>query len=98
MTPKAKLRFRQATAAAAIVWALLALLAGLRGRLEASIQPGPPFSLSSAAGRHVIHGVTAEAAAAGLAARDRLLAVDGVPTSLWLRDAGLHFREGVPKV
>ena len=65
MTPKATPRFRQATAAAAIAWALLALLAGVRARLEASIAPGPPFSLSSAAGRLVIHGVTPEAAARG---------------------------------
>ena len=96
MTPKAKIRFRQATAAAAILWALLALLAGGRARLEASIQPGPPFSLSSAAGRHVIHGVTPEAAAAGLAPRDRLLAVDGMPTSVWLRDASERFHLGAP--
>ena len=96
MTPKAKIRFRQATAAAAIAWVLLALLAGVRARLEASIQPGPPFSLSSAAGRHVINGVTPVAAAAGLAPRDRVLAVDGVPTSTWLRGAAERFREGTP--
>jgi signal transduction histidine kinase len=95
LTPKAKLRFRQAAAALAVTWALLALLAGVRARLEDSIQPGPPFSLSSAAGRHVIHDVAAEAAAAGLGPRDRLVAVDGVPTSAWLR--GEHsYREGVP--
>ena len=94
MTPKATIRFRQATAAAAIVWALLALLAGVRARLESGVLPGPPFSLSSAAGRHVINGVTPEAAAAGLAPRDRLLAVDGEPTSAWLRSGGLRLVEG----
>jgi two-component system NtrC family sensor kinase len=94
LTPKATIRFRQATAAAAIVWALLALLAGVRARLESSILPGPPFSMSSAAGRHVINDVTPEAAAAGLAPRDRLLAVDGEPTSDWLRSGGLRFVEG----
>jgi len=96
LTPKATTRFRQATAAAAIAWAFLALLAGVRARLEVSIAPGPPFSLSSAAGRHVIHGVTPAAAALGLAPRDRLLSVDGQPTSLWLRDGGPHFVEGTP--
>ncbi len=96
MTPKATIRFRQVTAAAAIVWALLALLAGVRARLEASVLPGPPFSLSSAAGRSVIHGVTPEAAAAGLAPLDRLIAVDGTPTSAWLRGGSLHFAEGKP--
>jgi signal transduction histidine kinase len=94
LTPKATTRFRQATAAAAIVWALLALLAGVRARLESSVLPGPPFSLSSAAGRHVINDVAPEAAAAGLAPRDRLLAVDGEPASAWLRGGGLRFLEG----
>jgi signal transduction histidine kinase len=94
LTPKATTRFRQATAAAAIVWALLALLAGIRARLESSVLPGPPFSLSSAAGRHVINDVAPEAAAAGLAPRDRLLAVDGEPASAWLRGGGLRLLEG----
>ena len=95
MTPKATTRFRQATAALAIVWALLALLAGVRARLEASIGPGLPFSMSSAAGRHVIHDVSPAAAAAGLAPRDRLLAVDGIPTSGWLRGGGRELAQGV---
>jgi signal transduction histidine kinase len=96
LTPKATTRFRQATAAIAIVWALLALLAGVRARLEASVEPGVPFSVSSAAGRHVINDVTSAAAEAGLAPRDRLLAVDGVPTAEWLRDGGAKLAEGVP--
>jgi signal transduction histidine kinase len=90
LTPKATTRFRQATAAVAIVWALLALLAGVRARLESGILPGPPFSLSSAAGVHVIHAVMPEAAAAGIAPRDRLVAVDGERTSVWLREGGLR--------
>jgi signal transduction histidine kinase len=94
LTPKATTRFRQATAAAAIVWALLALLAGVRARLESGIQPGPPFSLSSAAGVHVIHAVAPEAAAAGIAPRDRLVAVDGERTSIWLREGGLRLTLG----
>jgi signal transduction histidine kinase len=96
LTPKATTRFRQATAAIAIVWALLALLAGVRARLEASVEPGLPFSMSSAAGRHVIHDVVPAAAEAGLAARDRLLAVDGVPISEWLRDGGVHLTLDAP--
>ncbi len=95
LTPKATTRFRQATAALAIVWALLALLAGVRARFEASIEPGLPFSMSSAAGRHVIHGVSAAAAAAGLSPRDRLLAVDGLPTARWLRGGGRGLAQGV---
>ncbi|MGH7287852.1 MAG: hypothetical protein ACREI8_07520, partial [Myxococcota bacterium] len=95
MTPKATTRFRQATAALAIVWALLALLAGVRARLEASIGPSLPFSMSSAAGRHVIHDVTPAAAAAGLSPRDRLLTVDGTPTTGWLRGGGRELAQGV---
>jgi signal transduction histidine kinase len=94
LTPKATTRFRQATAAAAIVWALLALLAGVRARLESGILPAPPFSLSSAAGVHVIHAVPPEAAAAGISPRDRLVAVDGERTSVWLREGGLRLVQG----
>ena len=44
----------------------------------------------------MINGVTPEADAAGLAPRDRLLAVDGEPTSAWLRSGGLRLVEGEP--
>jgi signal transduction histidine kinase len=98
LTPKATTRFRQATAAAATLWALLALLAGMRARLEAAVVPGPPFSLSIAAGRHVVNDVTPAAAAAGLAPRDRLLAVDGVPIATWLRAGSARFVLGKPNV
>jgi signal transduction histidine kinase len=94
VTPKATTRFRQATAAVAIVWALLALLAGVRARLESGILPGPPFSLSSAAGVHVIHAVSPAAAAVGIEPRDRLVAVDGEHTSNWLREGGLRLVQG----
>jgi signal transduction histidine kinase len=90
MTPRATQRFRRATAAVAIGWALLALLAGVRARLEAASQPLPPFTFSSAAGRHVVHASTPEAAAQGVEPRDRLVAVDGLPTSAWLRGVGLR--------
>ena len=60
----------------------LALLAGVRARLEAGVAPSLPFSLSSAAGRNVIHDVGPAAAAAGLGARDRLLEVDGLEPGL----------------
>jgi signal transduction histidine kinase len=90
MTPRATQRFRRATAAFAIAWALVALLAGVRARLEAASQPLPPFTFSSAAGRHVVHVPTPAAAAAGVEPRDRLVALDGVPTSDWLRSVGLR--------
>ncbi|MEN8159776.1 MAG: hypothetical protein ABFS41_06885, partial [Myxococcota bacterium] len=98
MTPKATTRFRQATAAIAIAWALLALLAGVRARLEASVAPSLPFSLSSAAGRHVIHDAGPAAAAAGLGARDRLLAVDGIEPGRWLRETADPLAVGVPNL
>jgi signal transduction histidine kinase len=98
LTPKATTRFRQATAAIAIAWALLALLVGVRARLEASIAPSLPFSLSSAAGRHVVHDVAPSAAAAGLGTRDRLLAFDGVTITSWLRTGEPSLAVGVPNL
>ncbi|MDX1648460.1 MAG: hypothetical protein R3263_01275, partial [Myxococcota bacterium] len=86
--PGARLRLRRATAAAAIVWALLALVVGVRGQFAAATSPSPPFTFSSAAGRSVIHSVTEEAAEAGLAPRDELLAVDGVEVEAWMRQIG----------
>ena len=90
MTPRATQRFRRATAALAIGWALLALGAGVRARLESSSQPHPPFTFSSAAGRHVVHTLAPAARAAGVEPRDRLVAVDGLPTTAWFRRGGLH--------
>ncbi len=94
MGPKASSRFRQATAVLATGWALVALLSGLRSTVDSMGRPTPPLSISSAAGRHVVVAATPAALAAGVAARDRLLGVDGVDVSAALRRGGFDLREG----
>ena len=73
MNPTATLRFRRATAVLAVAWALLALVAGVRGNLSAATRPEMPFAQSGIAGRHVLHSLTPEALAAGLSPGDELL-------------------------
>lgn len=83
MTPQATLRFRRVTAALAVAWALLALVAGVEGQLEAAARPSMPFVGSAAAGRFVLHEVAPSAREAGVEEGDRLLAVDGEPLAWW---------------
>src|SRR5262245_19899576 len=85
MNPRSTQRFRRATALLAIAWAFAALALGVRGQADVSERPRPPFSYSGVAGRAVIHGVTPIAQEAGLAAGDRILAVDGMPVAEWMR-------------
>jgi signal transduction histidine kinase len=95
MNPRSTQRFRRATALLAIAWALFAFALGLRGQLAASNAPSPPFSYSGVAGRAVLHGTTPAAAAAGLGAGDRLLAVDGAPVAEWIRAGRWRLEVGV---
>ncbi len=90
MNPIATHRFRQATAAVAIAWALLAGVAGLRANVEAASAPSMPVSTSGAAGRAVVHDATEQARAAGVEVRDRLLLIDGTSMSSWFRSGGLR--------
>jgi len=85
MNPSATLRFRRATAALAIAWALLAFVAGLHGQVIAARSPALPFTWSAAAGRMVIHTLTPSAEAAGFEARDTLIEIDGEPIGWWFR-------------
>ncbi len=85
MGPGARTRFRQWTAALAILWALASFVLGVQAKLDARGRPFLPFSFSSAAGVHVINEVGPAAVAAGIAPRDRLLAVEGMPVSEWIR-------------
>ena len=93
MNPTATLRFRQATAIAAIAWALLAGLVGLRARIEMGQHPFLPFDFSGAAGQAVVHGPAPGAEALGIEARDRLVSIDGKPITTWLREGGLRTLE-----
>jgi len=92
MSPGATARFRRVTALAAVCWAVLAAGVGVRAHLMATAMPSVPFSVSSAAGRHVINETSPAAAAAGLRPGDRLLSVDGVPPGEWFLTRGLALR------
>ncbi len=96
MGPGSTARFRRLTAGLALLWALLALLAGVQSQLELSDKSLPPFSFSSAAGSHVIHGLTGAAHDAGLRPRDRWAAIDGLSVDEWLSLGGLDLIPGVP--
>ena len=97
MSPTASTRFRQATALLALLWAILAVGAGLRAKVETLLRPSLPVAFSNLAGIVVVHSVAPSAAAAGVAPRDRLLTIDGEAVALWARHGGLlGLREGTP--
>jgi len=85
MGPGARTRFRRWTALLAIAWALASLIAGVQAKLEARERALLPFSFSSAAGVHVINELCEDVELGGIASRDRLVAVGGMPTGEWLR-------------
>jgi signal transduction histidine kinase len=68
----------------------------VRAQIEVASRADLPLAFSSGGGRHVIHAVTPGAEAAGLAPRDRILAIDGLATSEWLRARGLEGEPGTP--
>ena len=96
MSPGSTARFRRWTAALALLWALLALFAGVRTQIESRTRPAVPFSFSSAAGQHVIHGLTPAAQAAGIRSADHWLSIDGLRVDEWLSSGGHDLIEGVP--
>jgi signal transduction histidine kinase len=85
MGPGARTRFRRWTAFLAIAWAMASFVVGLQAKLEARSYPFVPFSFSSAAGVHVINEVGEQGEAAGLAPRDRVVSIAGMPVSEWMR-------------
>ena len=99
MNPTATVRLRRATAAIALLWALVAFGLSVGVRLQAERQLGPPFLLDGlATDPWQISAMAPAAAAAGLEAGDRLLAIDGHevgPVVLRWRDL---FRAGTPNV
>ena len=85
MSPIATVRFRRATALLAVLWAVAGLFLGIRANLAESERARAPFVASGVGGRQVVHAATPEARAAGIEVGDRLVAVDDVPTAIWLR-------------
>jgi len=96
MNPRATQRFRRATAVLAIAWALAALAIGVRDQLVVGESPRTPFSYSGVAGRLVVHGVTEDAARAGIDPGDRLLEVNRIPVAAWLRAGRVTLRDEEP--
>ncbi len=96
MSPGSTARFRRITAAIALLWALAAFLAGVRSQLRGEDRPSTPFSFSSAAGRHVIHTPTPDAAAAGLRPRDHWIGIDGRSVDQWLSLGEPGLTPGIP--
>jgi signal transduction histidine kinase len=88
MTPSATLRFRGATAALAVAWALLAFVLALDPLLPGrSEQPAMPFYFSGLAGEMTVQAVSPEAEAAGVRPGDRVVRIDGMPTHYWLESS-----------
>jgi signal transduction histidine kinase len=80
MNPTATARLRRATAAIALVWALVAFGLSIALHFDAEHRFGPPFVLEGLpTDPWRISGVTPEATAAGLKEGDQVVAVDGRP-------------------
>ena len=87
MNPTATLRFRGATAALAVAWALFAIILALVPLLQPRDYATMPFNSSSIAGIVIVQAPDASARAAGVEAGDRLISIDGAPVFYFLREA-----------
>ena len=88
MSPDATLRLRRATAAAAVLWALLALVLSLVGQLGASPGPEPPIRTTGLGGIVIVEWRSEEAARLGVERGDRVVLVDGEPVTRWYQRRG----------
>jgi signal transduction histidine kinase len=99
MNPTATVRLRRATAALALLWAVVALALSIQLRVEADRWLGPPFLFEGlATDPWRISGVTPEAAAAGLQNGDRLVTLDGRPVGSAILSWQDQFRAGATNV
>ena len=90
MNPTATVRLRRATAAIALVWALVAFGLSVKLRVDSEQRHGPPFLFEGlATDPWRISAVTPAAAAAGLEDGDHLVAIDGRPVG----SAVLHWKD-----
>ncbi len=95
MNPTATARLRRATAAIALVWALVAFGLSIALHFDAEHRFGPPFVLEGLpTDPWRISGVTPDAAAAGLRDGDQLVAVDGSPIGTAILHWHHLFRSG----
>jgi signal transduction histidine kinase len=96
MSPAASLRLRRWTAAAAVTWALLALVLAVVGQVLARGDYMPPLQTSGTGGVVVVSWVADSVLGSGLDVGDRLHAVDGTPVNDWFRRRGWEeLRPGV---
>ena len=96
MSPAASLRLRRWTAAAAVIWALLALVLAVAGQVLARGDYMPPLVTSGTGGVVVVSWVADSVHGSGMDVGDRVLAVDGTPVNDWFRRRGWeNLRPGV---
>ncbi len=88
---------RNATAALAVAWAVLALVLSLAAKLEIGRSPVPPLSpLGMGGGFWLVEWASPEARAAGVQSGDRIVAMDGEPIDAYLRQRLQKLESGVP--
>jgi len=99
MNPTATVRLRRATAAIALIWALVGFGLSIALHFDAEDRFGPPFLLEGlATDPWGISVLAPEAAAAGLEAGDQLVAIDGQPIGAAVLSWHRLFRTGSENV
>ena len=96
MNPTSTLRLRRFTAALAVGWAVLAIVLSAASLQLPADTLHRPFRDARLAGFAVIEWATPEARAAGAAAGDRILSVDGEPYAWMAQASNAALRPGVP--
>jgi signal transduction histidine kinase len=96
MNPTYTLRLRRFTAALAVGWAVLAIVLSAASLQVSADTLHRPFRDARLAGFAVIEWATPEARAAGAAAGDRILSVDGEPYAWMAQASDAALRPGVP--
>ena len=90
LNPEATQRMRNATAALAVAWAVLALVLSLAAKLEIGRSPVPPLSpLGVGGGFWLVEWASPEAQAAGVQSGDRIVALAASPS--------IHARSPTPR-
>jgi signal transduction histidine kinase len=87
-SPAATQKIRRWTAAAAVAWALLALVLVAVGQILARGDYMPPVQTSGTGGVVIVSWISPSAAGSGVEVGDRVIAVDGLPINEWFRKRG----------
>src|SRR5262245_56016186 len=89
MNPRATLRFRNATASLATVWAVVAIVLALVPVVFPRDVPTLPFNTTAIAGVVIVQAPGEAARAAGVEPGDRVVGVDGQPVLYGLREGNV---------